>query len=75
MKKSTYFWVKRRTRTENWKVPISRFARISVIKLVEDTKRRGSSFMTYVKQSLSVNSSMFTNDVRYLPRRFAVPDF
>ena len=44
---------------KNWRVQISCFARISVIKLGADTKRRRSSFMMYVKKSLSANSSMF----------------
>ena len=45
-------------RTENWKVWFLVLQRYQ-LKMVADAKRRRSNFMMYVKESLSVNSSMF----------------
>ena len=73
MRKSTNLRVRRRAQTENWKVQTSGFARISVIELAADAKRR-SSFMMYVKESLSVNNSVLIRCLLFTPR-FAVSDF
>ena len=37
------------------------------LKMVADARRRRSSFIMYVKESVSVNSSMFYYNVCYLP--------